>query len=127
MQKFIIAFLITLFFSSAFSQDTVRLSVEEAEQRFVSQNLELLAAKYEVDIAKAQVLQAGLWYNPNINYMQGLYDPISKKYFDASRSGEYYVQINQLKHHNCRKCRPLSRLNPFRQINNIYSQNRNRH
>lgn len=63
-------------------QDTVKLGIEEAEQRFVSKNLTLLLDKYSVNITQDEYLQARLWYNPNLTYQQTLYNQESKKFFD---------------------------------------------
>lgn len=76
--------------------DTLKLNIAQVEQEFVNRNLSLVAAKYDIDIAKTNVLQAKLWYNPNISYSQGLYDPYSKKAFDNTSTGEVDVQIHQL-------------------------------
>ena len=46
------------------AQDTVRITLPEAEQQFIQKNLLLLAEKYNIDIAKAQVIQAELYNNP---------------------------------------------------------------
>jgi cobalt-zinc-cadmium efflux system outer membrane protein len=93
--------------------DTLKLDIAKVEQEFVSRNLSMIAAKYDVDIAKANVLQAKLWYNPNISYSQGLYDPHAKKFFNRTDSGEVDVQIHQLislagKHTNAVKLARIS-------------------
>jgi cobalt-zinc-cadmium efflux system outer membrane protein len=64
------------------AQDTVTISIADAEQRFVSKNLTLLMDKYNVNIAQAAYLQAKLWYNPNLSYGTTLYNQESKKFFD---------------------------------------------
>jgi len=81
-----------------FSQDTVNISIQDAEQRFVNKNLSLLMAQYDVKIAKANYLQAKLWYNPNIYYGTTLYNQDSKKFFDNKYPGETdnTIQLQQL-------------------------------
>jgi cobalt-zinc-cadmium efflux system outer membrane protein len=64
------------------AEDTVTISIPDAEQRFVNKNLTLLSDKYNVNIAQAGYLQARLWYNPSLTYGQTLYNQESKKYFD---------------------------------------------
>ena len=77
--------------------DTLRIDINEVEQRFVSKSLGLVAAKYDIDISQANVLQAKQWYNPNLSYSQQLYDPTTKKNFDNSTAtGQVDVQLNQL-------------------------------
>ena len=82
------------------SQDTVTLTIPDAEQRFVGKNLTLLMDKYNVNIAEANYLQAKLWYNPNLSYGTTLYNQESKKFFD-NRYPQYgevdnSLQIQQL-------------------------------
>ncbi|GAL83693.1 hypothetical protein Hsw_2756 [Sporocytophaga myxococcoides] len=76
--------------------DTVKITVAEADKRFLEKNLLLLASRYDIDAAKAQVLQARLWENPSVYYEQNVYNPQSKKYFDASKSGEFILEASQL-------------------------------
>ena len=82
------------------TQDTVNITIQDAEQRFVSKNLSLLITKYNVDIAKANYLQAKLWYNPNLYYGTTLYNQESKKLFDNNypEYGEVdnTIQLQQL-------------------------------
>ncbi|HXP50652.1 MAG TPA: TolC family protein [Bacteroidia bacterium] len=84
----------------SFSQDTVYLSIPDAEQRFVNKNLSLLMSQYDVKIAEATYLQAKLWYNPNIYYGTTLYNQDSKKFFDneypASGQVDNTIQLQQL-------------------------------
>jgi cobalt-zinc-cadmium efflux system outer membrane protein len=86
--------------TTPFSQDTVYLSIPDAEQRFVSKNLSLLISQYDVKIAEANYLQAKLWYNPNIYYGTTLYNQESKKFFDNSYPAEGQfdntIQLQQL-------------------------------
>lgn len=86
--------------TAAFTQDTVYISIPDAEQRFVSKNLSLLMSQYDVKIAEANYLQAKLWYNPNIYYGTTLYNQESKKFFDNNypNYGEVdnTIQLQQL-------------------------------
>jgi len=85
------------------SVDTVTVDINTVEQRFVSQDLAIIAARYDVDIAKTNVLQSKLWYNPNVTYSQTLYNNGTDKFFDTSNpgnstdyNGEWSVQIQQM-------------------------------
>lgn len=51
----------------SFAQQTLTLSVEQAEALFLQQNLELIAEKMNVDIADANIAQAKLWENPELS------------------------------------------------------------
>jgi len=84
------------------ASDTVTITLQDAEQRFISQDLAIIAAKYDVDIAKTNVLQSKLWYNPNVTYAQTFYNNDTKKFFDTSNpengsgNGEWSVQLQQM-------------------------------
>ena len=77
-------------------QDSITITLPEAEKRFVEQSLSVIAAHYDVTVANEGVLDAKLWYNPQLTYSQGLYDPQTKKYFDNSATGQFDVQLSQL-------------------------------
>ena len=47
------------------------LTLKEAEQRFLERNLSLIAERYNIDMAQAQVLQAKLFENPVILPVSG--------------------------------------------------------
>ncbi|MGC1389832.1 MAG: TolC family protein [Bacteroidales bacterium] len=76
--------------------DTVSLSLQDAENLFLKNNFDLLAAKYQINEAEAALVQAKLWDNPNINIEQGAYNNDNKKWFDISPTGETAVIIQQL-------------------------------
>jgi outer membrane protein, heavy metal efflux system len=79
------------------AQDTLRISLPEAEKQFTTRNLALMAEKYNIDIARAQVLQARLYNNPNVQLIANAWNPQQKKWFDVSnQSGEYIAGIQQL-------------------------------
>lgn len=46
--------------------DTLRISLNQAETRFLDENLHLIAARLELDIAEARVRQSRLWDNPEV-------------------------------------------------------------
>lgn len=60
-------YLIALTFFIPFSligQDTLELTLRETEERFLRENLVLMAEKLELDILDLQIKKAGLWDNP---------------------------------------------------------------
>jgi outer membrane protein, heavy metal efflux system len=91
---------ITLGLHAQSSPDTLRLSLQVVEKRFVDSNLVLLAAHYNVDANKALVEQAKLWDNPVLVTDQNIY--AGNKFFahgkDASGNpvGQIFIQIQQL-------------------------------
>ena len=64
------------------------LTLKDAGQLFLKQNLSLIAARYDMDIAQAQVLQARLFENPVISLEQNVYNRLNGKYFDMGKDGE---------------------------------------
>jgi cobalt-zinc-cadmium efflux system outer membrane protein len=79
------------------AQDTVHITLPEAEKQFLQKNLTLLAEKYDIDIAKAQVIQAKLYNNPTLTLNGNIYNPQLHKAFDVSnKTGQYDIGIQQL-------------------------------
>jgi cobalt-zinc-cadmium efflux system outer membrane protein len=79
------------------AQDTLRITLQEAEQQFLQNNLSLLAAKYDISIAQAQIIQAKLYNNPTLSVNGNIYNPDRHKVFDVSnKTGQYDIQLQQL-------------------------------
>ncbi|UOQ67852.1 TolC family protein [Hymenobacter volaticus] len=78
------------------SADTVKLTLPETEQRFLQNNLSLLAQRYNVSAAQAQILQAKLWDNPTIYLEQNAYNQQTGRVLDVTRTGNSIVQVQQL-------------------------------
>lgn len=76
--------------------DTTGITLAEAERIFVEKNLQLLAARFNIDAARAAIVQAGLWNNPNIAIEQNVYNPGTKRYFDFTKDGNTEVALQQL-------------------------------
>ena len=74
------------------------LTLKEAEQRLLERNLSLIAERYNIDMAQAQVLQAKLFENPVISLEQNVYNRLNGKYFDFGKEGEAVVEIEQVIH-----------------------------
>lgn len=75
---------------------SVKLTLQEAGQRFAACNLELIAERYNIDIAEAGVIQARLFENPVISLEQNVYNRLNGKYFDFGKEGEAVVEIEQV-------------------------------
>ena len=79
------------------AQDTLRITLPDAEKQFAAKNLSLIAEKYNIDIARAQVIQARVYNNPNIQLVAAAWNPQEKKVLDVSnKTGEYIVGVQQL-------------------------------
>ena len=75
---------------------SVKLTLQEAGQRFATCNLELIAERYNIDIAEAGVIQARLFENTVISLEQNVYNRLNGKYFDVGKEGEAVIEIEQL-------------------------------
>jgi len=76
--------------------DTIHVSARQAEQQFLQRNLQLVAARFNVDAARAAVSQAGLWNNPNLSVEQNIHNQFTGRWFDVSASGNSGIQVQQL-------------------------------
>jgi cobalt-zinc-cadmium efflux system outer membrane protein len=86
---------------SAYAQapisDTLKLTIKQAEDLFLKNNLQLIAQHYNIGIAEAQVITAKLFPNPDFNMTTGLYDQNTHRFFDYSGGqDEYSGGISQL-------------------------------
>jgi cobalt-zinc-cadmium efflux system outer membrane protein len=95
---------------SVYAQDST-LSFTDVKQKLFRSNLSLLAAYYEIDIAKAGIIQARLWNNPYFVFNGDLYSNETNEYFNFRN--QHLLQVEQTfsiagKHTNSVK---LSRVN----------------
>lgn len=83
--------------SVSVAQDTLKLNLRYAEQLFVTQNYELIAQQYQTEQAKADVITAKLFDNPELNYENLFYNHETKKFLETSfATGQYAASISQL-------------------------------
>ena len=77
--------------------DTAKLTLQNAEKLFLTQNLLLLAEKYNVDATRALIIQAKLYPNPSFSYTNSVYNTSNNnKIFDQSSNSDPAPQITQL-------------------------------
>ena len=98
---FVLISLLQLFANNLFAQtdvsrDTVSLTLDGAENLFLQKNFQLLAAKFDVNVAEAAIIQAKLYPNPNISVDQGAYNQDNKKWFNLSSTGETAISLQQV-------------------------------
>ncbi|HWW40299.1 TolC family protein [Pedobacter sp.] len=83
--------------ASAQNTDSLKLSLPEAEKLFVKNNYQLIAQQYQTDQAKADVITARLFDNPEISYENQLYNHETKKFLQTnSTTGEYQASLSQV-------------------------------
>jgi cobalt-zinc-cadmium efflux system outer membrane protein len=77
--------------------DTLKPDLKQAEKMFLDNNLQLLAQKYSIDSAKASIITAKLFDNPQFGIATGLYDKQTGKFFDNTNGDrEVSMQLSQL-------------------------------
>ena len=87
--------------------DTVAITLNDAEDKFLKNNFALLAQKFNVDASKALIRQAGLFNNPNVYYENSIYNKYKtsgNKLFPTEvgtmghpeTQGEFIIQYNWL-------------------------------
>lgn len=79
------------------AQDTLHITLQKAEQQFLQRSLPLLAEKYNISIAQAQVMQAKLYNNPSLALGGSIYNPDLNKFADiGNKTGQYTIEVQQL-------------------------------
>ena len=83
--------------AASYKPDTLSIGLQDAENQFLKNNLRLLSQKYSLDSAKAAVISARVYDNPQFSIGTGFYEPDTKKFFDYSNDNrEISMQISQL-------------------------------
>lgn len=81
----------------ALAQDTLKLNLADAEKMFIANNYQLLLAKYEIEQAKADVITAKLFDNPEITHENLFYNHETKRFLETSyATGQFTTQLSQL-------------------------------
>src|SRR5690348_16687676 len=73
-------------------RDTLVVTIQQAEDSFLVNNLALIAQQYSIDSAKATVITARLWDNPEFDYTNGFYNFQTHHFFEP----EINMQVSQL-------------------------------
>jgi cobalt-zinc-cadmium efflux system outer membrane protein len=69
----IFSFFFLLQKASAKTTDTLKITLDRAEDQFLKNNLQLVIQRYNMDNASAEIITARLFQNPNFSYNNGLY------------------------------------------------------
>ena len=84
--------------------DTLRFTLDQALQRFMQANFQLLAQHYNIDVANAAIRQALLRDNPNLQAEINAYNPNTGTFFPLAKQtdpqnptgGTLLIQLQQL-------------------------------
>jgi cobalt-zinc-cadmium efflux system outer membrane protein len=63
----------TTVFAQAPVSDTLKLTVKQAEEQFIKNNLSLIIQRYNIDNASAQIITAKLFQNPDFSFANGIH------------------------------------------------------
>jgi cobalt-zinc-cadmium efflux system outer membrane protein len=78
-------------------QDTVFITLQDAEKIMLDKNLDLIANHFNIDIAHAQTITARLWDNLGFSYNQNIWNPSTHIPFTVGgQYGEVAVQIDEV-------------------------------
>ncbi len=75
--------------------DTLRLSLSQLEQQVLERNFQLLAQRYQVNVAEAAITTAGLRPNPNLFFQQTFYNPNTHQFFPYGKNSEADLAAGQ--------------------------------
>lgn len=96
-KTFALAFIFMVLTKAGHTQNTLSLTLPEAEKRFLKENYQLLAQNYNIEQAKAEIITAKLFDNPEISQENYLYSTSEKKYLGTSyNTGYYSLEVSQL-------------------------------
>jgi len=73
-----------------------KLDLQTCESLFVKNNLALLAEQYNIDMAKAQIIQAKIWDLPVLSGELNTINPSNSRVFDIGSKGQKAVAVQQL-------------------------------
>ena len=60
-------------FAQTPASDTLKLTVKQAEDQFIKNNLSLIISRYNIDNASAQIITARLFQNPDFSFANGIH------------------------------------------------------
>ena len=81
--------------TSAAAQDTLSVTLPQADSLFIRQNLLALAGRFQVEAAQAQIVQARLFDNPIASLEFNGYNPGSNQFFDVGPGGQKALALQQ--------------------------------
>lgn len=91
-----VIFLTLLLAFTAKSQDTLTLSLQNAETRFLQENLILMAERLNIDVKDAQIRQALMWENPEFTIEHQIINREEAGLFGFTNSDNTVFEIEQL-------------------------------
>lgn len=96
MRLFLTVFFLSLFTRITQAQDSLQLTLRQADSLFLKNNLFLLAERFRIDASQAQILQASLYENPTVSLELSTYNNETRRVLDVGRQGEKILSVQQL-------------------------------
>jgi len=91
---FILSFSVKVTFAQS---DSLQLDLKQAEILFLQNNFDLLNSNYQIDQARAEIITAKLFDNPELAYENLFYNHETRKFLQTSfEYGQYASSISQL-------------------------------
>lgn len=87
---------ILLFSTRLFGQDTLYITLPEADSLLVARNLSLIASRYEIEAAAAARIQAKLFTNPELSTEWSLYNPSRPRWADVGSDGQKIFALEKV-------------------------------
>jgi cobalt-zinc-cadmium efflux system outer membrane protein len=92
---FLVALLLTLC-CLVQAQDSLQLSLRQADSLFLRNNLSLLAERFRIVASQASIIQARLWDNPTLSVEANAFNPDKRRVLDVARRGQKIISIEQI-------------------------------
>jgi cobalt-zinc-cadmium efflux system outer membrane protein len=90
-------FLCISLINASYAQDTLKLTLKQSEKLFLENNYQLLAQRYQTDQAKAEIITAKLFDNPELSYENLFFNHETRRFLETSMaSGQFNAEISQL-------------------------------
>ena len=90
-------FLCISLINASYAQDTLKLTLQQSEKLFLENNYQLLAQRYQTDQAKAEIITAKLFDNPELSYENLFFNHETRRFLETSMaSGQFNAEISQL-------------------------------
>lgn len=95
VMRFYLIGLLACMSTFSWAQDTLKVTVRQADSLFLRNNLTILAERYQIDIARAAEVQDKLWDNPNLSVELSAYNP-DRGWLDVGKRGQKFVSLQQV-------------------------------
>ncbi|MBD0404838.1 TolC family protein [Flammeovirga sp. EKP202] len=74
----------------------MQLTIPQAEEIFLQKNLTLIAEKQNIEISKAEIIQAKAWPNPEVGIEIAMYDNEDNIWFRTDKEAQRVFEISQM-------------------------------